>query len=76
MSNEKIRVFWLAEDSMLPEIVSDNLVPANQQLHFSVASAHPLASWSPFSTVSKYNSQRRLISVWGSMAASLSPRQC
>lgn len=40
----------------------DNLVPADQQLSFSVASAHP--SCSLVSTISKYNSARRLMSVW------------
>lgn len=40
----------------------DNLVPANQQFSFSVASAHP--SCSLVSTISKYNSARRLMTVW------------
>lgn len=77
VSDEKIRVFWLAEeDSILPEIMCQIIWFLQISSYTSLASAHPLASWSPFSTVSKYNSQRRLISVWGSMAASLSPRQC
>lgn len=46
---------------MLSEITPET---ANQQLSFFVVSAHPLASFSLVSTISKYNSPRSLMRVW------------